>query len=190
MMKLNVFFIPMFLILQSCIQDFTSKKYGFVSTIQEWEIELVFKDDNTFILKDRFGCNQLLQKGKWKILDKDDERLVLLLEDKEIKIENSEDRFKRKIVTYKSDVDGRTYSNRQESQFPLITKDTVVISKSSLLLNNKTFVETTENLQMKRVLQIEVEFINKYGEKDYIESFGEGKSKELARKNLIKCGVQ
>ena len=168
--------------------DFLNKRYTYINTDKEWEIELTFYPDSSFVIKDINGCVRMSQKGKWKNgYDKSLSQKVLYLQDTTSVVRNK--LFNNKILySYTSNYDSSNYVSRQEYYFPLIKQDTIYfIDSETLLFRGERFVVSNENLQEKRVKVIEDFYINKIGKEMYIKLLGDGESIEKARENLTKC---
>lgn len=160
-----------------------------ISTDKEWELELVLKPDSTFTLKDEYGCNKLSQKGNWAVIENTDDstiKTILLTDD--LKVQNNVNQFGLRTISYLSDLDGLRYENKEENQFPLITKDTIrLVTKGKVFYKTFDFDLFEGNLQEKRLSALEKLYINKLGKDNYIKILGEGKGIKEARENLLKC---
>ena len=188
----NLIIILLATLLSSCSSSsFVGKRFTMISTDKEWELELVMKKDSTFTLKDEYGCNKMALKGNWSVIENTDELSIktILLTDN-IKVEHSVNAIFThiKYVTYQSDLDGLHYINREDEQFPFITKDTIrLVAKNKILLKGYTFDVYNGNLQQKRLMSIEKIYIDKFGKNNYIKIFGEGKGIKKARENFLEC---
>ncbi|MEE9337835.1 MAG: hypothetical protein V3U87_07120 [Methylococcaceae bacterium] len=160
-----------------------------VSTDKEWELELILKQDSTFILKDEYGCNKTAQKGNWRVIENTDNASVktFLLTDN-LEVQNNVNQFGHKTISYQSDLDKLRYENKEENQFPLMINDTIrLVTKDKVLYKTFTFDVYKGNLQEKRLMLLENIYINKLGKDNYIKTLGEGKGIKKARENLLKC---
>lgn len=180
--------ITLIIFLSTC-SNASNRSYGYYSTEKEWEIQLDLNEDYTFVIEDKHGCNQLRQHGVWKLLDKNKDTITILLEDNNIKPQKGKNLHGKYVVSYSDDQTNIYYQNPIENQFPLITSDTVYINSKELRFKDFVFIEGLKDLQNKRILEIESDYIEDIGEDQYILLFGDGLSKEKARENLKKCGI-
>lgn len=189
-MKINIIYLIALFVLNSCSNKFTNAKYTYIDPHKEQDLQLVMYPDSTFILKDIYGCNRMIQKGNWSLLDMDRESkyLKIALSDtiNVVKYTNIHDKV---YYSFISNVDKIKYVIKEEQYFPLITKDTISIVKNDeiLFLRGLTFKKSNKNIEKERIKMLEKEIINRIGKKIYISTIGEGISLKKARENLAYC---
>lgn len=176
------------LFLSTCSVDKTGE-FGYFSVDQEWEIQLEIYEDYTFKIEDKYGCNQLKQTGEWQLIEEANNKAVILLMDKNIEINKGTNLNGKEVISYFDSLTNTYYQNPIENQFPLIDMDTIYLEKGQLKLKNYTFKRGLDDLQNKRILEIEKSYINDIGKDQYIKLLGDGISIKRARENLKKCGV-
>lgn len=186
-MKRIIYIIFSSLCLASCSASFTNKRFVYIDKEKEWEMELVFKPDSSFILRDRYGCVQMSQKGKWSIMMNDTMDKALVVSDTTF-VKVGYNLFDKIRYSYRSNADGKQYMFTEDQYFPLIRLDTMyIVDKNNIQFRKMNFYTFEGNLQRKRIRMIEEFYISKIGKSAYVNSIGEGVSVKKARLNLLKC---
>jgi hypothetical protein len=142
------------------------------------------------MLKDIYGCNQMLQKGKWRKMNdnKEGDFVQYLLFDT-TKVTKYTNMHNKVFYSYISNVDNRKYSFREEDYFPIINVDTLTFVNNDdiFFFRGLTFKKSNKNLAKKRVKMIENQMITKIGVRMYVKTIGDGISKKRARENITSC---
>jgi hypothetical protein len=178
------------LTLYSCSSSIIGKRFVYYNSENESDLELIFNKDSTFTLKDEYGCKRMSQKGNWLKMESDEKTFFLyrLILFDSTKPSVSINLFGKKIYTYKSNCDGKIYTIKEDSYFPLISKDTITIMNSkNIIFRGLYFFKFKGNIEEVRIINQEKEFIKKFGKKAYIQTIGQGISVTKARESLKEC---
>ncbi len=57
--------IALMLLLFACTKQIYNKKYYYIEPYKGWELVFILNSDSTFILEDKFGCEQFEFSGVW-----------------------------------------------------------------------------------------------------------------------------
>lgn len=189
-MKKVLFLLIIFLLSISCSSSFVGKRYIYIDTRKEQEIELYFFKDSTFVLKDINGCYRMGQKGSWSLSNSQDDKFYtsIIMSD-DILIKKAKNMHGKNLYSYVNDLDNKQYIQRESNYFPPVILDTSYIIKNDriLKLRGLTFYQYDGDVAKKRLKLLEKEIISEIGKKMYIETIGEGLNIRKARENLIDC---
>lgn|SRR5690554_523255 len=202
MLKWNFINLLLIFILffSSCSRSFINNTYSYLSfnNNRDLQVDLIFFEDSTFLLKDIYGRKQFTQKGTWRLLNVDSNSSynldfpVILLTDTpmiEERLSSSHHGLiePRELVIYISNYDGKYYRFLKEvyMQFPLIEQDTVYFYPNNWIefrnLHLKKSNGTTDRIYYK---QMEKYYLTWLGKKNFLLFF-KAKNKKEARKKMI-----
>ncbi len=153
----------------SCSASRKVQNYYYIEPFKEQEILLLLKEDSTFNLKDKTGCNQFEFTGKYRQVIESAGSCFIV---DSIKLQNVLSNFNSEVI------------------FPLKNGDTAwIINKERLSINHQPFKITSKvniDLQEIRYKKLKEFYINFLGKEGFLKVFGNGSKKE-AKKRLLEC---
>jgi hypothetical protein len=172
------------LLIVSCTPKLTNSKYTSVEPWKEWEIELLFKKDSSFVITDRFGSNVFDFSGRWHYYQDSVLDFIVLSDTAKSEYDKYHDLFQ-----FYNKKKQKQQVVRADRYFPVISTDTAwVLNKRQISFRGLTFdirkLSSKKDLSDERVKKIEDFYISKIGREFFIKTFGEGKGMDEARKNI------
>lgn len=157
--------------------DITKGSYIYYDIFSEFDFEMTFYKDSTFVLRDRYGCNCMYQKGKYIAIDSSH---LLLLNTTNIHYNTTYE--VTRMITY-DDNNCMCVSTRPF----LFDNDTLsIINQDSLEIKKIKFYISNENVADLRVKATEDYIISQIGYETYVNNYGKGNLNE-ARRKLRDC---